>query len=74
MYFDKSANKPAANNPWFNREYVGQYQWGYDFNHQSSYTEEFMDEVNRYWVEEFHFDGFRFDFTKDLPTMLQAEV
>ena len=64
MYFDKSANKPAANNPWFNREYVGQYQWGYDFNHQSSYTEEFMDEVNRYWVEEFHFDGFRFDFTK----------
>lgn len=64
MYFDKSANKPAANNPWFNREYVGQYQWGYDFNHQSSYTEEFIDEVNRYWVEEFHFDGFRFDFTK----------
>lgn len=64
MYFDKSANKPAADNPWFNREYVGQYQWGYDFNHESSYTEEFVDDVNKFWVEEFHFDGFRFDFTK----------
>ncbi|MFN8338820.1 MAG: DUF4961 domain-containing protein [Saprospiraceae bacterium] len=64
MYFDKSANKPTADNPWFNREYIGQYQWGYDFNHQSSYTEDFVDDVNRFWVEEFHFDGFRFDFTK----------
>ena len=36
MYFDKSTSKPAADNPWFNRNYVGQYQWGYDFNHESS--------------------------------------
>ncbi|MBK8700573.1 MAG: hypothetical protein IPN29_14005 [Saprospiraceae bacterium] len=62
LYFD--SGKPAANNPWFNREYVGQYQWGYDFNHESSYTKEFVDRVNRHWLEEFHFDGFRFDFTK----------
>lgn len=64
MYFDGAAGKPAANNPWFNREYVGQYQWGYDFNHESSYTKKFIDDVNRYWLQEFHFDGFRFDFTK----------
>jgi 1,4-alpha-glucan branching enzyme len=64
MYFDRTANKPASNNPWFNREYVGQYQWGYDFNHESAYTQQFVDDVNRYWMEEFHFDGFRFDFTK----------
>jgi glycosidase len=62
MYFE--GGKPAANNPWFNREYVGQYQWGYDFNHESTYTKKFVDEVNKYWLEEFHFDGFRFDFTK----------
>lgn len=62
MYFD--GGKPAANNPWFNREYVGQYQWGYDFNHESQYTKDFIDDVNKYWLEEFHFDGFRFDFTK----------
>lgn len=64
MYFDNVAGKPSANNPWYNREYVGQYQWGYDFNHESQYTKDFIDEVNKYWLEEFHFDGFRFDFTK----------
>lgn len=64
MYFDLSTGKPAANNPWFNREYVGPYQWGYDFNHESTFTKNFIDDVNRYWLEEFHFDGFRFDFTK----------
>ncbi|MBK7788652.1 MAG: T9SS type A sorting domain-containing protein [Saprospiraceae bacterium] len=62
LYFDGS--KPTADSPWFNREYVGQYQWGYDFNHESPYTKTFVDRVNRYWLEEFHFDGFRFDFTK----------
>jgi 1,4-alpha-glucan branching enzyme len=62
MYFE--GGKPAANNPWFNREYVGPFQWGYDFNHESQYTKDFIDEVNQYWLEEFHFDGFRFDFTK----------
>ncbi len=62
MYFE--GGKPAANNPWFNREYVGQYQWGYDFNHESQYTKNFIDDVNKYWLQEYHFDGFRFDFTK----------
>jgi len=62
LYFDGS--KPTSDNPWFNREYVGQYQWGYDFNHESPYTRNFVDRVTRYWLEQFHFDGFRFDFTK----------
>ncbi|MDF1546256.1 MAG: alpha amylase C-terminal domain-containing protein, partial [Bacteroidales bacterium] len=49
------------NNPWFNVNHVGQYQWGYDFNHESEYTQGFVDRVNKYWLEEFKFDGFRFD-------------
>lgn len=60
----QEGGKPAANNPWFNREYVGQYQWGYDFNHESNATKEFVDRVNKFWLEEYHFDGYRFDFTK----------
>ncbi|MFA9390782.1 MAG: alpha-amylase family glycosyl hydrolase [Prolixibacteraceae bacterium] len=64
MYWDAINNRPAADNPWFNAEYVGPYQWGYDFNHESAYTKRFVDRVNKYWLEEFHFDGFRFDFTK----------
>lgn len=64
MYWDDSASKPSADNPWFNQETVGQYGYGYDFNHESEYTQRFVDRVNQYWLEEFHFDGYRFDFTK----------
>ena len=64
LYFDGPAGKPAEDNPWFNREYVGPFSWGYDFNHESEYTERFMDRVNTYWLEEYHVDGYRFDFTK----------
>lgn len=64
LYFDKEEYKPSADNPWFNREYVGQYRWGFDFNHESPYTQRFVDRVNKYWLDEYHFDGYRFDFTK----------
>lgn len=62
LYFENG--KPAANNPWFNTNHVGPFEWGNDFNHESAYTQRFIDRVNRYWLEEFHFDGYRFDFTK----------
>ena len=64
MYFDNNSGKPAANNPWFNQDHVGPYAWGYDFNHESTYTKAFADSVNSYWIKEFHIDGYRFDFTK----------
>jgi len=65
MYWDSENNRPAANNPWFNVESPNQsYHWGYDFNHESQATKDFVDRVNRYWMQEYKFDGFRFDFTK----------
>ncbi|MGB0430877.1 MAG: alpha-amylase family glycosyl hydrolase, partial [Bacteroidia bacterium] len=64
LYWDQSAGKPAADNPWFNQDHVGPYDWGYDFNHESQYTKDYIDRVNTFWIEEYHFDGYRFDFTK----------
>ncbi len=65
MYWDKENNRPAANNPWFNTVSPNQdYHWGYDFNHESQATKDFIDRVNTYWMEEYKIDGFRFDFTK----------
>jgi hypothetical protein len=64
LYWDQSIGKPAADNPWFNQEHVGPFSWGYDFNHESQYTKDYIDRVNTFWLEEYHFDGFRFDFTK----------
>jgi len=67
MYFDNTTGKPAANNPWFNQQSNfanPDAQWGYDFNHESKATQYFVDRTLKYWLTEFKFDGFRFDFTK----------
>lgn len=65
MYWDGSNNRPAADNPWFNVQSPNtSYSWGYDYDHESPYTEAFVDSVNSYWISEYKVDGFRFDFTK----------
>jgi len=69
MYWDDSANRPAADNPWYNQESNFEntaLQWGQDFDHESEHTTTFFKDVLSYWVEEFHIDGYRFDFTKGL--------
>lgn len=65
MYFD--GEKPAANNPWYNRDYNMQNpdaQWGFDFNHESLETQALVDSICSFWMTEYNIDGFRFDFTK----------
>ena len=65
MYFNSIDNKPSADNPWFNADSPNSlYSWGYDFNHESTATQAFVDSVCHYWISEFKVDGFRFDFTK----------
>ena len=64
MYLEANG-QVSANSPWYNQSCPHPpYCWGYDFNHQSQHTKDFVDRVNRYWLEEFKVDGFRFDFTK----------
>ncbi len=61
--------KPSTQNPWYNVNSNFQNpdaQWGYDFDHESTATQKFIDRVNNYWLTEFKFDGFRFDFTKGI--------
>lgn len=67
MYWDTENNRPATNNPWFNTQSNftnPDLQWGSDFNHESEVTQQFVDRVLKYWIEEYKIDGFRFDFTK----------
>ncbi|MDG4946922.1 alpha-amylase family glycosyl hydrolase [Weeksellaceae bacterium KMM 9713] len=70
LYWDKVNNRPAADNPWFNPVHKGVYDeaghWGADWNHASEHTQQMMDDILEYWIKEFKFDGFRFDFTKGL--------
>jgi len=65
MYLE--GGKPSVLNPWYNREHNftnPDAHWGYDFNHESPHTQELVDSINSYWINEFKVDGFRFDFTK----------
>lgn len=65
MYFNSSTSKVTADNPWYNVNSPNtSFSWGYDFNHESIYTKQFVDSSLTYWLTEFKFDGFRFDFTK----------
>ncbi|MDA3953323.1 MAG: alpha-amylase family glycosyl hydrolase [Bacteroidales bacterium] len=68
MYFDPNAGdygQPSAENLWYNEQSPNtSYSWGNDFDHESIYTKEFVDSVNRFWIENYKVDGFRFDFTK----------
>jgi len=65
MYWDAANSRPATDNPWYNVTSPNTaYSWGYDFNHESQDTKNFVDRVNKYWLEEYKVDGFRFDFTK----------
>jgi glycosidase len=66
LYWDNLNNRPAADNPWFNvTPPTGSYVFGgSDFNHESKDTKYFVDRVTDFWLTEYKFDGFRFDFTK----------
>lgn len=75
MYFD--GNGPSADNPWFNEEHNftnPQAQWGYDFNHESPYTQQLVDSINSYWMSEYQVDGFRFDFTKGFGNNIKGST
>ncbi len=65
MYMDNWTITPE--NPWYNTESNFRnpnLQWGYDFNHNTEATQELVDSVNSFWINEYKIDGFRFDFTK----------
>ncbi|MFZ4520307.1 MAG: alpha-amylase family glycosyl hydrolase [Bacteroidales bacterium] len=64
LFWDGSAQRPAANSPWFNPIPKHPYNVGYDFNHESIYTKYYMKKLLHYWLTEYHIDGYRFDLSK----------
>lgn len=67
MYEFNIANSSTTNNPFFNDKHNFDntaLQFGFDFNHESTYTQQYFKDVMSYWINEYKIDGFRFDFTK----------
>ncbi|MBE9599173.1 alpha-amylase family glycosyl hydrolase [Pedobacter sp. MC2016-24] len=73
LYFDRSVNKPTAENPWFNVKETHPYNVGYDFNHESTATKVFVKNVLKFWVQQYKIDGFRFDLSKGFTQRISTD-
>ncbi len=62
MWWQGSTASPE--NPFFNVTPKHPYNVFTDLNHESAYTQDFVDQVTRFWLEEYKVDGFRFDLSK----------
>ncbi len=56
--------EPSPESPYFNQVATHSYSIGNDFNHSLTLTEAYTKRVIKYWIEEFHIDGYRWDLTK----------
>ncbi|PHI18140.1 hypothetical protein CEQ90_19535 [Lewinellaceae bacterium SD302] len=64
LWWDPVAFRPTEENPYLNVVATHPFNVGYDFNHESEATKDYVKTGLRYWIEEYHFDGYRFDLTK----------
>lgn len=75
MYSENgAAGPPTAENPWFNVQAQHPFNVGYDYNHDSPHTQEFVNRNLRFWIEEYKFDGFRFDLSKGFTQNFSSNV
>lgn len=64
LYWNSADFKPRGDNPWLNPDAKHDFNVGYDFNHESQSTKNWVDRVMTYWINDYHVDGFRFDLSK----------
>ncbi len=54
----------SVENPYFNQIAKHPFSVFYDFNHESADTRKYLDDANKFWLEEYKIDGYRFDLSK----------
>ena len=62
LYWD--GTKPSANSPFYNPVAKHDFNVGFDMNHESPDTKNYVSRVLKYWINEYHVDGYRFDLSK----------
>jgi glycosidase len=66
--------EPGADNPYANVTARHPFNVGYDLNHESVLTQEYVKTTLTYWMEEFRVDGFRFDLSKGFTQRFSNDV
>lgn len=74
LYWDAQNFRPSAQNPWLNVTAMHPFNVGYDYNHQYEGTQRFVKETLRRWLEDYQFDGFRFDLSKGFTQRFTNDV
>ncbi|MBT9146068.1 MAG: hypothetical protein DDT42_01947 [candidate division WS2 bacterium] len=64
LWWDAINNTTASNNPYFNSVARHPFNVGFDFNHESQATRDFVNRCIKFWLQEYHIDGIRFDLSK----------
>ncbi len=64
LYWDSQNFRPTPESPYLNVTARHPFNVGYDVNHESIATQQWVKKVLEYWITEFRFDGFRFDLSK----------
>jgi len=68
-----SSGSPSASNPWFDQTNMHPDAVGYQLNHQSAATQYYTENVMKYWMQEYHIDGYRFDQAKGFTQTPSAD-
>jgi len=64
LYWDAANNRPSVDSPFYNTIAKHDYNVGFDMNHESPDTRTYVSRVLKYWLTEYHVDGYRFDLSK----------
>jgi 1,4-alpha-glucan branching enzyme len=64
MDFNFGTFKVNPTNKWFNVNATHPFSVFFDMNHESPYTQQYLDTINYHWLNEYKVDGFRFDLSK----------
>ncbi|MDR0762865.1 MAG: T9SS type A sorting domain-containing protein [Bacteroidales bacterium] len=73
LWWDGANSRPAADNPYANPIPKHPYNVGSDLNHESPATRSYFKRVLKYWLNEYKFDGYRFDLSKGLTQKNSGE-
>jgi len=64
LYWGTGLNRPAENSPYLNTTARHPFNVFNDVNHESEATKYWVKRILSNWIEEYRFDGFRFDLSK----------
>ena len=64
LYNEGTFGSPTPDNPWVNPEARHPFNVFNDNNHESAFTQYWLDRANEHWLTEYNVDGFRFDLSK----------